>query len=193
MKLIIGIHGKLGSGKNWIGSNVIIPVLMKYKQKYLEVSFADQIKINVMTKNNIEYKSVYETKTQETRILLQNEGTDGRKIDQDIWIKYLNNWINVYNKRNIEVFIITDLRYKNEYTFIKENNGIVIKVVAPKRNEKRLLQECKGDVSIYNKIKTHQSEIDMDTFDDFKFDWIIDNDTIQNIEELRNRFERIFN
>ena len=192
MKLIIGIHGKLGSGKNWIASNVIIPVLMKYKQIYLEVSFADQIKINVMTKNNIKYCDVYEKKTQETRILLQKEGTDGRKIDQNIWIKYLNNWINVYNKRNIEIFIITDLRYKNEYNFIKKNNGVVIKVVAPKRNEKRLLQESNGNSSIYNKIKTHQSEIDMDTFDYTKFDWVIDNDTIQNIQELQNKFETFF-
>jgi hypothetical protein len=191
MKLIIGIHGKLGSGKDWLASNIVIPVLEKLKLKFLTMSLADQIKINVMTKNNIKYCDVYKQKTQETRILLQNEGTNGRKIDENIWIKYLFNWIGVYNNRGIEVFVIPDLRYKNEYEFIKENDGIIIKVFAPERNKSRLLQESNGNFEVYNKIKTHQSEIDMDIFDDSKFDLIIDNDKIINIEDIKNNFEKL--
>jgi len=39
MKIVIGISGKLGSGKNFITTNVILPVLEKLERKYLEISF----------------------------------------------------------------------------------------------------------------------------------------------------------
>lgn len=142
------------------------------------MSFADQIKINVMTNHNVSFEDVFLQKTQETRRLLQLEGTErGRNIlGKDIWIKYFDAWSRVHKARGIDCIITTDIRFKNELRYIKEQNGVLIKVVAPKRNESRLMHESKGDVEIYKKYKTHSSECDLDEVKDNEFDIVVKND-----------------
>lgn len=193
MKIVIGVSGKLGSGKNYIINNVIIPVLKNYINiRYLEIAFADQIKINVMTKNNINFSDVYESKTKESRQLLQNEGTEvGRNTNKDIWVNYLSNWINVNNSRGISIFIISDCRFLNEVEYVHNQNGIMIKVLALNRNNKQLIKESEGNIEIYDKIKSHRSECDLDNLNDSNFNLIIDNDLdkILNIRDLQNQFE----
>ena len=192
-RVIIGVTGKLGSGKDYITNNVIVPVIKKINSRYLQCAFADQIKVNVMTKNNISYSDVYENKTPESRQLLQNEGTEvGREQDRNIWVKFLDNWINVHHNRGVNVYVISDARFKNEYDFVK-NEGIMIKVVAPNRNQDRLLKESRGDNSIYKKISQHASECDLDDFSNDKYDMVIYNDidNIIDLDELQCRFEKL--
>jgi len=201
MKIIIGITGKLGSGKDYITNNVVIPVLEKYSHigRFMQCAFADQIKVNVMTKNNITYNDVYENKTSISRQLLQEEGTDiGRKKDKDIWIRYLNNWMKVYYHRGISVFIISDVRFKNEYDFVKSSKdkdavGIMLKVVANKRNNDRLIAESGGDIVLYEKISKHPSECELDELNDEQFDLIIKNDVDDNfnLDTVKVQFSKI--
>ena len=193
MVFIIGVSGKLGTGKNYITTNVILPVLEKLQKKYLEIAFADQIKVNVMTKNGINYSDVYENKTHESRQLLQKEGTEvGRESNPNIWIDYLDNWIKVYCNRGINTFITSDVRFLNEFEYIKNQcNGIMIKIIAPKRNEKRLLQESDGSTIIYEKISTHRSECDLDNLTDDTYDLVINNDNSICIIKLMEKFENI--
>jgi hypothetical protein len=192
-RVVIGVTGKLGSGKDYITNNVIVPVIEKINYRYLQCAFADQIKVNVMTKNNISYSDVYENKTPESRQLLQNEGTEvGREQDRNIWVKFLDNWINVHHNRGVNVYVISDARFKNEYDFVK-NEGIMIKVVAPNRNQERLLKESRGDNSVYKKISQHASECDLDDFPNDKYDMVIYNDTdnIVDLDELKIEFEKL--
>lgn len=196
MKIIIGVTGKLGSGKDYITNNVIIPVLEKMNYRYLQCAFADQIKVNVMTKNNISYEDVYENKTKESRRLLQFEGTEiGRSYNRNIWVNYMDNWMKVHSSRGINVFVISDVRFKNEYEFIKNNSqiGLVVKIVAPKRNESRLLKESNGDMEVYNSISKHASECDLDDYLNDKYDMVICNDVydVVNIDELQYKFEKL--
>lgn len=194
MKIIIGVTGKLGSGKDYITNNVVIPVLEKIGYRYLQCAFADQIKVNVMTKNNVSYEDVYENKTPESRRMLQIEGTEvGRSSNKDIWVNYLDNWINIHNKRGVSVFVLSDVRFKNEYEFVKKNGGLVLKVVAPQRNETRLLQESQGDINLYEKISKHASECDLDDYQNNKYDMVILNDTtdVVNIDDLKYKFEKM--
>lgn len=193
MKVLIGLCSKMGSGKDYIADKYILPLL----KNSLKISFADQIKINVMTKENISYDSVYLNKTKEIRLLLQKEGTeDGRNlIDKNgntninIWIDYFNSWITLLNNRGISSFVIPDCRFKNEINYIKNNKGLLIKIIAPIRNEKRLQDESGGDINIYNKIKNHRSECELDDIDDSNFDLILYNDpgclTLDQIEKLK--------
>lgn len=196
MKIVIGISGKLGSGKDYITTNVILPVLEKRKQKYLNLNFSDQIKINVMTKNGIDYSDVYMCKTESSRQLLQTEGTEiGRAADKNIWVNYLDNWIKVFNVRDIDTFVISDCRFINEFDYIKNSGGIMIKVIAYKRNHSRLLQESDGSLEIYNKISTHRSECDLDSITDDMFNLVIYNDPedLFNVVNLQNQFELLLN
>lgn len=196
MKIVIGVTGKLGSGKDYITNNVIIPVIEKMNYRYLQCAFADQIKVNVMTKNNISYEDVYENKTKESRGLLQYEGTEvGRSYNRNIWVNYMNNWMKVHSNRGISVFIVSDVRFKNEYDFIMQPDqiGLMLKVVSPNRNRDRLLKESDGDMEVYNRISKHASECDLDEYLNDKYDMVICNDIhdIINIDELQCNFEKL--
>ena len=189
--MLIGITGHLGVGKNFTITNVIIPILKELDESYLELSFADQIKVNVMTKNNVAFEDVYVEKTHETRILLQAEGTKNRSINENIWIEYLDNWSKVHLSRGIKVILISDCRFKNEFDYIKKNNGIIIKVVSPKRNHQRLYTEASGNLDIMKTISSHKSECDLDDICDSLFDLIINNDPGSDINKCTSQLKAL--
>ena len=152
--IIIGISSKMGCGKDFITQNHIIPFLEnKLKIKTLQISLADQIKVNVMTKENISYKDVYVNKNEKTRKLLQMEGTElGRDVfGKDIWIRYYQNWVTVLQGRGIRAITTCDIRFKNELEWFKsQKNTVLIRIHAPKRNNQRLLQESNEKKDIYD-------------------------------------------
>jgi len=181
---VIGLSGKLGSGKDFY-ADIIKKTITK---DILVLTFADQIKINVMTKHGLPREHVYENKTSDTRLLLQKEGLGGREIDPEIWIKYLDSWMQVHASRGIETIIITDVRFKNEVEFVHKNGGIVIRIDAPDRNHERLSKESGDNKELYDKIANHASETDLDDFE--SFDLRIDNrksnedNTIENCNKI---------
>lgn len=194
MKLLIGVSGKLGSGKDYIVNNLIIPILQERNIRHLQFNFADQLKINVMTKNNIEYDDVYERKTEFSRQLLQKEGTEiGRNINKNVWIDYFENWVKVLGNRGIQSFVISDVRFKNEFEYIKHNCGLLIKVVSKQRNQDRLHQESVGNKQTFDKIKNHISECDLDDIPDEKYDMVIYNEDIMNIVEEKEKVSTLLN
>jgi hypothetical protein len=178
--IIIGISSKMGCGKDFITQNHIIPFLEnKLKIKTLQISLADQIKVNVMTKENITYKDVYVNKNEKTRKLLQMEGTElGRDVfGKDIWIRYYQNWITVLQGRGIRAITTCDIRFKNELEWFKsQKNTVLIRIYAPKRNNQRLLQESNEKKDIYDILSNHISECDLDDINDDQFDFVVKND-----------------
>ncbi len=178
--MFIGISGKMGTGKDYFVENYVKKYIEEeLKEKYIILSFADMLKINLMVHHKIDLNELYGKKTPKIRELLQLEGTEkGRNIyGDDIWIRYVKAWGEMFMMRGIKYIIIPDIRFKNEYDFIKTNGGIVFRMHAPNRNEKRLREESIDNIN-YEKIKNHQSEIELD---DFKFDIIIENDNNTNI------------
>jgi phosphomevalonate kinase len=186
--LIIGLSGKMGSGKDYIASNYIIPFIKNtLKKTPLKMAFSDQLKVNVMTKYNIPYSDVFTKKTDHTRQLLQHEGTEnGRdKHGQDIWIKHFDAWCNVFGSRGIDAIILSDVRFLNELQYIKQRGGLVIRIDAPQRNEERLQHDSRGCAVTYNRIKNHPSECNLDNVSDSCFDFVVNNDT--NKHEQTNK------
>jgi|688.fasta_scaffold30666_5 phosphomevalonate kinase len=178
--MIIGISSKMGCGKDFITEHYFIPFLEnKLKLKTLQVSLADQIKVNVMTKEGISYEDVFIKKNETTRQLLQKEGTEfGRDVfGKDIWIKYYQNWIQILQGRGVKAITTCDIRFKNELEWFKsQKNTVLIRIHAPKRNHQRLLQESNGDKNIYDILSNHISECDLDDIKDDQFDYIVKND-----------------
>jgi dephospho-CoA kinase len=174
---IIGLCGKMGSGKDYIANRYIFPFLKRAGYNACQMSFADQIKVNVMVKNDIPFGDVYVEKTDSTRTLLQQEGTEhGRDVlGKEVWIKYFDAWSKVFQSRGIDAVVATDVRFANEFNYIKAR-GIVIKVDAPLRNQTRLIHESKGDSTLYVKMSTHSSECDLDNKASSAFDIVIPND-----------------
>ena len=185
MAVLIGICGKMGSGKDYIASKYIIPFLQSKSIKCLQLSSADQIKVNIMAKTNVSFNEAYLEKNQKTRQLLQHEGTEnGRNIQgKDIWIKYFEAWHMVLASRGIDAIITSDVRFKNEMEYIKNKKGLLIKVVAPNRNKTRLENESQHNIEVYKKIASHASECELDDVDENSYDLVIRNDYNDKVDE----------
>jgi hypothetical protein len=161
----------------------------------LQISLADQIKVNAMTKEGISYEDVFIKKNEKTRKLLQKEGTElGRNVlGKDIWIQYYKNWVKIFEKRGIRAITTCDIRFKNEFEWFKsQKNTFLIRINAPKRNHARLLQESNGKDDIYKILSNHISECDLDDIKDNQFDFVIKNDP-EDVLDLSDLYKMLSN
>lgn len=183
----------MGSGKDYIAANFIYPFITKVLNKsVVRLSFADQLKVNVVVKNDVAFEEVFLNKTEKTRQLLQEEGTDnGRRSDPNIWVKYFDTWVKAFESKGVDAVIVSDVRFRNEIDYIRSHNGLVFKVSAPMRNENRLTKECNNNPTIYNKIKNHSSECDLDDISHDKYDIVLDNDTDEIDDKIINVYQAI--
>ena len=173
---IYAFMGKQKVGKNYVAEKLFIPVLNKSNFKNtIVMAFADQLKVNAIIKENLPYEKAFGDKDLNTRKILQKLGTEeGRnKFGKDIWIRYLDTWIKIYQERGIERVIITDLRFENEYDYLKGKNAKIIKVIARNRQAKNL------NINVDEEILKHVSETESDGL---KYDYLINNDYNENIE-----------
>lgn len=106
------------------------------------------------------------------RFFLQNVGTNwARNKDKNVWVKLLLEKIkNIKPSKNI---YINDVRFINEYTALKKEGFLCIKI---NRN-------------IEGEIDKHISENELDVLEDNKWDYIIDNNN--SIEELYKKLDDI--
>jgi len=176
MPLIIAVSGKLGTGKDYIIKNYILPTI---NGKVCKMAFADHIKVNVASQDpTVSLLECLEGfKDTILRKKLQTAGTEqGRAIyGPDIWVRTLENWIKLRQIRgdNIDVVLVTDCRFPNEAEWIKSNGGLLIRVRAPSRNRQALVFESDDDTEKMLSIMNHPSETSLD---DFPFDYYIENE-----------------
>jgi hypothetical protein len=180
---IIGISGKMGSGKNYLAEKILYPYF-KNKYNILIIGFGDLMKNELFARDlTLMYDDLYDKKTFETRNKLQQYGTEnGRnKYHKNIWIRGLDIQIETFSRRSGKdtLIIICDVRFKNEYDYIINKGGKVVRIEAPERTLKRYLNEVNNNFDKYNIIKNHISEIELDNH---KFNYIINNDKPLNID-----------
>lgn len=171
---VIGFSGKLGSGKSFVAENVFAKMLSPAPTVIM--SFADQIKVNVIVQHNIDPHKCFVEKDEHTRKLMQRVGTEeGRNVyGHDIWLRYALQWMLIHASRGIKRIIIPDVRFHNEFDFIKELGGTMIRVDAPKRNRAALEKEAAKGTGTPEQIGSHVSETELDS--GRVFDYIINND-----------------
>jgi ABC-type dipeptide/oligopeptide/nickel transport system ATPase component len=182
--LIIGISGKIGSGKDTVARE-IMKAFPEYS--FNRKSFGYNVKKTVGLLTGIDLRTILSRKIKSEYIsewgmtvgeLFQCVGNGLReKTKDDAWIYSLFN--NVKNEENI---IITDVRYLNEAESILNRGGYLIRLKGdPKevgKNDKRSI--------------THVSEIELDNFD--KFDIVYENvPPIENIQMLIKNIKNKFN
>lgn len=119
-RLILLVSGKMQSGKDTLAS-----IFTSFDTNNIRLAYADELKAiakNVFNWNgNKDYKG---------RILLQRIGTEcGRFYNEDIWVNKVIDRIKNIKDKN---FIITDVRFRNEYEkmieFASFNNFDVISI-----------------------------------------------------------------
>lgn len=114
----IGITGLAGSGKNTLADVIDLEV-------YIQVSFAHTLK--TVCKDYLGWDG---QKDEKGRKLLQTIGMALREYNPDTWINLLENNLYYYREDKYH-FIYTDVRFKNETDYIRNNGGIIIRVVRP--------------------------------------------------------------
>lgn len=108
--LVIFLMGKAQSGKDTLADIMTEEIEYRYSGNYpvASLAFADTLK-NLCARNH-----GYLDK-KEHRDVLINIGDEMRRIDRDAFVKPVAYYINIYREMGYKVFIITDLRYENEY------------------------------------------------------------------------------
>ena len=171
---VIGVSGKLGTGKDYHIDTVIKPYLKEKGLTVKTMSFADHLKVSVAAENGLDINDMYGDKPPEIRRLLQKKGTEeGRdKYGPDIWINAMKAWIKLVEIRGeADVILIGDCRFKNEAKWITQN-GLLVRLNAPDRNMERLKREAGDNNELLQAIATHPSETDLDGY---QFKYSIDN------------------
>jgi len=93
------------------------------------------------------------------RALLQNLGTEvGRGYKETIWLDVMDFKIEKAQKRGVNLFVINDLRFKNEFDYLKNIGFKIIRVV---RDEQLTLD--------------HISETEQNQIKNNEFNYIVDN------------------
>ena len=125
------------------------------------------------------------------RQLFQEFGQTMRQIDEDVWVKKVDQEIqNKLKSTHADVHIsyITDLRQPNEYEYCRENGFFILRVNAT--DEVRLARMM-ADGDNFNKEHLHH---ETETYvDGYEVDYDIDNNfTTQNgLEELRKEVKQL--
>jgi phosphomevalonate kinase len=170
---IFGFSGKLGVGKNYVAEELFYGSL---PSNTMIMAFADHFKVDCVSKDDVDFEKVFVKKDEHTRRLLQLRGTEeGRdKYGDDIWIRTIETWIQLYYQRGIDYFIITDVRFPNEAAWVRSVEGKTFRINAPNRNNKALNEESNGNPEMLQSIATHVSETALDYYTEF--DYVINND-----------------
>ncbi|MDD4931761.1 MAG: hypothetical protein PHG66_06495 [Candidatus Colwellbacteria bacterium] len=172
--LVIGCSGKIGSGKNYLAETKIFDTLHEMGKNVVVMAFGDYLKMMCLVKDGISYDKLFYDKDQQTRKILQTRGMKERETDDMIFIKMLECHMKIAFDRNIDVIIISDLRFNIEFEFLKSLNAVLFRVNAPKRTYDKMIKECVGDEKAVAEIAKHVSEIELDLRNDF--DHYLDND-----------------
>jgi hypothetical protein len=194
--MLCGLSGKIGSGKNTV--SLLIADFLHEKFPIYNKSFAFKLKqiVEILTNFKMEIslsnnfsngitdfsrddKNVYISQFDMTiGEMLQQIGTNVFRdnFDREIWIKSLFTEYGDYEKKNV-LWIVTDVRFTNEANYIKEKNGILIRI-----NGFHLKEEN-------TRNKFHPSETALDDYN--KFDYIIEN--TGSLGELESKVKEIIN
>ena len=178
--IIIGICGFAGSGKDTIANHLI------ETHGFKKLSFASVLKdivsilfswdremLEGLTKESRKWRETkdewWSKKLERTitpRYVLQDLGTDlfRNHFDQNFWSVILERKLNNYEK-----VVITDCRFENEFSMIRNNGGIIIHI---ERNKPRWFDNYKNGIECKETMDIHDSEKDWIRQE---FDFIIDN------------------
>lgn len=176
---IIGISGKIGSGKDTFAERFAILSETPCQRH----AFADKVKENLQLLTDYPMTLIYAkgepftneiynyTQVDKNVLLplwnkavgesLQIIGTDALRdrFDSDVWVKSL---FSTVGKKILEmghILLIPDVRFKNEANYILENGGIIVRLEGDPADIKK---NSKRDMN-------HKSETELDDFQDFTF------------------------
>jgi hypothetical protein len=166
---IIGLSGKAGTGKDFVARNILRPL------GYQNVAYAWPLKLAAM-QNGFTYEEAFITKPPRVRQWLQEHGTKMRDtVSPTYWVDQLEQLITVLNREGgIEKFVITDVRFYNEFTHVHQLGGKLVRLEHGDRP-----YPLQGTAAA-----EHVSECDLDKLNTNMWDAVIVNSTDMTAEYI---------
>lgn len=148
--IIIGLTGAKGSGKDTVADLLVAQYQSQYKTVH-RLAFADPIKKMVQhifdlnpnsadsldqydkfKRSDVEFNLAgYGRQTVPGRHVVREIGMLMRNYDEKQFNKYIEDRITSVAFTTNQVFVITDLRFDNEYTLLRRWNAHIVKVSRP--------------------------------------------------------------
>ena len=162
---LIGIHGKAGSGKSWLGANVLAP--LGYKQYALAWPFKHTV-IGRCGGMFGAYESVMVHKPALIRDQLQREGTElgWMKYGRKLWCHTADAWMRTLEEEyGATRFYVPDVRFPHEVEWLRERGG-------------KLIHIYRRGSGLTDAAAQHTSETALDDFDAY-----------DNVAHYRRKFD----
>jgi hypothetical protein len=121
---LIGLSGKMGSGKDTVYNYVLRP------RGWKRWSFAHGLKAAGLGMG-FSLEEVTVTKPDHVRKWLQHYGTEEHreKYHTDFWVRAAGYWLHVLERDlGVERVVFTDVRFPNEAAFIRQQGGKLVRV-----------------------------------------------------------------
>ena len=164
--MVIGISGKIGSGKDAFADLFIEHMRTAHGLEFKNKKFAYNLKKMVSTLTGVPIEDVFSREGKlkylpdwnltigEIQQLLGTEAVRNN-IHNNAWVLSL---FGTYDEDE-DFWIVTDVRFKNEAEIIKEKGGIIVRLEGDPNNSRT------GD----DRNMMHQSEIDLDDYEGFDY------------------------
>lgn len=120
---VLGISGKMGSGKDAIYENILRP------RGWRHWSFAHTMKAMGMGYGyTLEELTV--TKPPHVRKWLQEYGTEQHRdaVHEDFWLRVTDYWLGQLSVLGVERVAFTDVRFPNEAHWVRDHGGMLVRV-----------------------------------------------------------------
>lgn len=161
---LIGVSGKKGSGKD-----TFFQIIKEIDSDFVNLKFATKLKSICAELTGLPIHYFYERKyyskylkewDMTVRQFMQKLGTESlrKHFHNDVWVKAL---LSEFYEIN-QPAVVTDVRFKNEAEAIKDAGGILVRIEP-------------SFESYENDDDQHESEIDLDDYNDW--DFVIRNDS----------------
>jgi hypothetical protein len=129
--MIVGISGKKYSGKSTIASYLVTQDFREFSFAYPLKNACKELFLLSDSQLNTE-KEILDTRwDMSPRQMFQKVGELFRSIRGDFFIHHLRTRLAENEQKDIVNIVISDIRYENEAEFIREHDGILIKVIRP--------------------------------------------------------------
>lgn len=122
---LIGITGRAGSGKDWLGREVLRPA------GWVQWAFAWPMKMDLIGRGEMTYAEAFVTKPPAVRDRMQQYGTtDMRGVyGDDVWLREADGWLRLLADTGAAKVYVSDVRFPNEFDFIRARGGKLVRML----------------------------------------------------------------